>query len=274
MHPPSGHPSGNFHKIEIMLLRLSYVNVAIAFLWVYDYLTTISNEINFLLHGRWTKTKLLYLVCRYLPFVFVTLGMLTYIRPALSQTMTMCKLYYSLNIYIGGVILFCAECIFVARTCALWGYKRSIVVFFLISVVLYLISIIVILIIHASSTRVMKSPIPSVSCFDYGEDSVVLAAYSLLILAEFQILFFSLRRAAASFRNWGHENRLLEILVQHNIFYFACGLCSSGVVILTKVLLQASYGHSMASAQVVFHALLVTKMHLRLWESERHHDLP
>lgn len=29
-----------------------------------------------------------------------------------------------------------------------------------------------------------------------------------------------------------------------------------------------------SSAQVVFHALLVTKMNLKLWESDRHSDLP
>ncbi|KAG1821077.1 uncharacterized protein BJ212DRAFT_1337268 [Suillus subaureus] len=195
--------------------------------------------------------------------------MFMWVQPALSQTTSLCQTYYTLNTYIGGVIMFCAECLFVARTCVLWGYKRSIVVLFMISTVLYFVSGIVILKMHASSTRVIKSPIPFASCFDSEESGLVIAAYSLLILAELQIVFFSLYKATKSFRNWGRKNRLLEILIQHNIFYFACGLCSSVIVILTTALLQASYGNLMASAQVVFHALLVTKMHLNLWESDR-----
>jgi len=63
-----------------------------------------------------------------------------------------------------------------------------------------------------------------------------------------------------------------------------------GDFVLTR-LPKASYGNTMAkyvtfiqlrlhetqtssSAQVVFHALLVTKMHRDLWEADRHADLP
>ncbi|KAJ8595198.1 hypothetical protein M405DRAFT_391469 [Rhizopogon salebrosus TDB-379] len=253
--------------LGIALLRLNYVNVAVAFLWVYDYMLTISNEITFLFHGQWSKTKYMYLICRYVPFAFVTLEMLLAVQPALSQSL--CQLYYSLNTYIGGVILICAECIFIMRACALWGFRRSIVAFFVISVVLYLGVTILILSLYTSGTTVIASTIPSVSCFDSGENIVIVAAYSLLVLSELEILLFSLYKALESFRSWGGDNRLLEVLIHHNIFYFACGMCLSLVVILTTALLQASYGNTMANAQVVFHALLVTKMHRDLWEADR-----
>lgn len=270
----SDYSSLELTELRIMLLRLNYANVAIACVLVYDYLITISSEVTYLFHGRWCMIKFLYLICRYLPFVFVTLGMIMWVQPASSQTVSLCQIFYTLNTYIGGVILVCAECIFVARTCVLWGNKRSIVLFFTISTALYIILGIVIMKMHTSSTIMMMLPMPSVSCFDFGGNDVIVAAYSLLILAELQIVLFSLYKATKSLKKWGGENRLLEILIEHNIFYFACGLCSSALVILTTALMQASYGNWMASAQVVFHALLVTKMNLKLWESDRHSDLP
>lgn len=69
-------------------------------------------------------------------------------------------------------------------------------------------------------------------------------------------MLFSLYKATKSLKKWGGENRLLEILIEHNIFYFACGLCeewsclehedwllknllgSSVLVILTTALMQ------------------------------------
>ncbi|OAX35059.1 hypothetical protein K503DRAFT_399129 [Rhizopogon vinicolor AM-OR11-026] len=249
-------------ELGIALLHLNYVNVAVAFLWVYDYLITISNEVTFIFNGQRSKAKIMYLICRYVPFAFVTFEMLLAVQPALSQTL--CQKYYSLNTYIGGVILVCAECIFITRACALWGNKRSIVAFFVTSTVLYLGVTILILTLYTSGTSVITSPIPSVSCFDSGENIVIVAAYSLLVLAEL---------ALASFRSWGRENQLLEVLIHHNIFYFGCGVCLSVAVISTTALLQASYGNTMANAQVVFHALLVTKMHRDLWEADRLADL-
>ncbi|KAG2145367.1 uncharacterized protein EDB93DRAFT_518746 [Suillus bovinus] len=236
----SDYSPSELNELGIVLLQLNYANVAIACLLVYDYLTTIALEISYLFHGQWGVIKFLYLVCRYLPFVFVTLGIFMWVPPALSQTMSLCQTYYTLSTYIGGVILFCAECIFVTRTCVLWGYKRSIVVFFMISTAFYVVSTIVIMKMHASSTRVIESPMPSASCFDSAESDVIVAAYGLLILADLQIMFFSLCKATANFRNWACKNRLLEILIQHNIFYITCGLCSSVIVILTTALLQVS----------------------------------
>ncbi|KAG2756984.1 hypothetical protein P692DRAFT_20713469, partial [Suillus brevipes Sb2] len=71
---------------------------------------------------------------------------------------------------------------------------------------------------------IMKTHASSTSCFHSKENGVIVVAYSLLILAELRIVLFSLYKAAASFKTWGRKNRLLEIFIQHNIFYFACGM--------------------------------------------------
>jgi len=109
--------------------------------------------------------------------------------------------------------------IFIARACALWEFRRSIVAFFVISVVVWLILLLFLFnptvypwivisrfghlnpdVIHVGNHEyviyskhpcfltslysVTTSLIPSVSCFDYYDDTVIVAAYSLLVLGE------------------------------------------------------------------------------------------
>lgn len=93
----SDYSSLELTELGIMLLRLNYANVAIACVLVYDYLITISSEVTYLFHGRWCMIKFLYLICRYLPFVFVTLGMIMWVQPASSQTVSLCQIFYTLN---------------------------------------------------------------------------------------------------------------------------------------------------------------------------------
>ncbi|OJA13373.1 hypothetical protein AZE42_07054 [Rhizopogon vesiculosus] len=53
--------------------------------------------VTFLLNGQWSKTKIMYLVCRYVPFAFVTFEMLLAVQPALSQTCGALSRCYHLN---------------------------------------------------------------------------------------------------------------------------------------------------------------------------------
>jgi len=91
----------------------------------------------------------------------------------------------------------------------------------------------------------------------------------LLVVGELEILLFTLYRSIKHYQSLGSDNLLLKILVQHNIFYFACGLVFSLAVILTVGLLPDVYGDMTSNLQVMMHALLVTRMHLGLWKSDR-----
>ncbi|KAG2030570.1 hypothetical protein BDR03DRAFT_987014 [Suillus americanus] len=95
-------------------------------------------------------------------------------------------------------------------------------------------------------------------------------------------------------QNWRSTNgNLYAVLVKHNIFYYACGLCFSAVNILTLQLFQYGYQamfqeYAFLSCcklfltaptntylptytfQFIVLAILATRMHLHLWHTDRH----
>ncbi|OAX31240.1 hypothetical protein K503DRAFT_105213 [Rhizopogon vinicolor AM-OR11-026] len=117
---------------------------------------------------------------------------------------------------------------------------------------------------------ISEPPIPNItSCYDVAESRIIVIAYVLLVVGEFEILIFTIYRSIKHYQSLGSDNPLLKILIRHNIFYFACGLVFSLSVILTLAFLPDVYGDMVSNLQVMIHALLVTRMHLELWKSDR-----
>ncbi|EGO21110.1 hypothetical protein SERLADRAFT_410612 [Serpula lacrymans var. lacrymans S7.9] len=137
--------------------------------------------------------------------------------------------------------LFIAELIFTLRTYALWGHSKrcwAIVV-----------GIVVLMTIDQG---------PSI-CLP-----LVSIAYALLIVYEVEILLFSLYRALIHYRST--RSPLLRVLLQHNIFYFSCGLV---IFFGAWHLLSRRSIPYYTSLQVVIHAILVTRMQIDLWKSDQ-----
>ncbi|KAG2035819.1 hypothetical protein BDR03DRAFT_961642 [Suillus americanus] len=89
----------------------------------------------------------------------------------------------------------------------------------------------------------MQSPIPKVaSCYDSKQSRIIIISYVLLVIVEIggfhgflcwrvkyfiEILSFMLYHSWKLYREHGNDIPLVRILVRHNMFYFACGLCES-----------------------------------------------
>ncbi|KAG2075373.1 hypothetical protein BDR04DRAFT_1140092 [Suillus decipiens] len=190
----------------------------------------------------------------------------------------MCRVIYSINTYLGGFIVACAEGVFLVRLCAIWGFRRSLVVLFSISGLMYVIAATVVLsIIRSPSPTITKSPIPVTSCLETGNDKTIIFLYAILVAAEIQIWVFALYKVVVSYWRRGARNHLLEQLIHHNIIYLSCGLVFSLSVILTTARLNVSYGFMIVrflrNWQVTVHAFLVTKMYHGLWKADQRHAL-
>lgn len=72
------------------------------------------------------------------------------------------------------------------------------------------------------------------------------------------------------YREYGRDLPLVRVLVRHNIFYFACGLLFSTVVVVAVVALPAPYGDSASDLQFVIHGILATRMHRELYNAAHH----
>ncbi|KAG2124040.1 hypothetical protein DEU56DRAFT_40618 [Suillus clintonianus] len=64
-----------------ILQYISYIYMALATLWTYDYVCSLHEESNFLLRSRWTKVKTLYIITRYVPFCLITTNLLLTLAP-------------------------------------------------------------------------------------------------------------------------------------------------------------------------------------------------
>ncbi|KAG1790200.1 uncharacterized protein HD556DRAFT_1393246 [Suillus plorans] len=250
------------------LLNLNYAYVSTTVIWVYDYIITFDDELAYLRKSTWGKVKILYLMCRYLPFVLLAADTYQVLQPALP--LSQCQTYFQINSWLEGITLVAAEWMFILRTYAIWGRSKRILIILLGSFFAILIPVIYILTSFGNSVTISEPPIPNItSCYNVEESRIIVVAYVLLVIAEFEILSFTLYRSIKHYRSLTNDNHLLNILIQHNIFYFICGLFFSLLVILTIALLPSVYGDMASNLQVTVHSLLVTRMHLELWRSDR-----
>ncbi|KAG1842734.1 hypothetical protein DFJ58DRAFT_731893 [Suillus subalutaceus] len=90
----------------------------------------------------------------------------------------------------------------------------------------------------------------------------------LLSVFELGLMTLTLIRAIQSWRI--NPSRLYVVLVNHNIFYYACGLLFSITNIFTLLLLQYAYHTLFYDFQFVMLAILATRMHLHLWQMNQH----
>ncbi|KAH7930236.1 hypothetical protein BV22DRAFT_1055566 [Leucogyrophana mollusca] len=263
-----GESSSSHEHILFSELNTKNIEVSIATIWVYDYIITLADEITFISNSKWRKVKMLYILCRYLPFLLIGLNTYQVLQPEVE--LDMCQTYDELNSWLEGVILVSSECMFILRTYAIWERNRRILTVLLCSFFAILIPVVYVMINYDSSTVVTSPPVPNISsCYNAGQSHVIVVAYILLVVAELEILLFTLYRAIRHFRHPRGGSHLMNILIQHNIFYFSCGLIFSLLVILTIALLPDPYGDMTSNLQVAIHALLVTRMHLELWKSDR-----
>ncbi|OAX34057.1 hypothetical protein K503DRAFT_786051 [Rhizopogon vinicolor AM-OR11-026] len=262
-------------RLKIVTVNLSFL-VALATLWIYDYVTTLDEELPFILEFSWRTAKCLYLACRYLPFVY--LGATLFRTLDQHPMLSMCETYYSLNSYLGGVIVFAAESIFFMRAYAIWDRSRWILWVFIVSVILILTPIVAILVEYNASTTVTDELAPGISgCSKTGEGSIIFVVYVLIVICETEILLLTLYRAIVKYQHRRQGTNVLKTLIQHNIFYYACGLIHDlrdhlGITDLIGV--QASYSDIASSTQIAAHAILVTRMHRELWRSNNESSYP
>ncbi|KIJ11077.1 hypothetical protein PAXINDRAFT_15974 [Paxillus involutus ATCC 200175] len=119
------------------VLNLNHGTVSILVIWVYEYAITFDDEITFLRDSKWSIVKIIYLVCRYLMFPFVITNTFHYLQ--LGLTLEECKIYFQFELFAGGIIIYCAELMFLVRTYALWQRSKAALLIILVNFSAFLI---------------------------------------------------------------------------------------------------------------------------------------
>ncbi|KAF9231168.1 hypothetical protein BU15DRAFT_82726 [Melanogaster broomeanus] len=246
-----------------VLLDFNYGTVSVLMVWVYEYAITFDEEVAFLKKSRWNTVKILYLVCRYLPFLCVATNTSHFVQPGLS--VKACESYFFLlscqfhvtiarsGLTVGTIdanltIIICADMMFLVRTYALWDRTRLALAIILVNFMAFFIPIVVITALFNSAPTFI--PVLGItSCSAASHSRIILLGYVLLVIGETEILLSTLYQSVQHYRVGG-RGRLLTILVNHNVWYFGCSLTSSVAVILMVAFLLDPYNNLFASPQL------------------------
>ncbi|KAF9223460.1 hypothetical protein BS17DRAFT_141929 [Gyrodon lividus] len=235
----------------------------------YDYCLKWGAERTFVFCTPWRLSKFLYLIARYAPFFLLAFHLYLDLLP--NESEMMCRLLDSICSLFTVLSMMSAECIFILRAWALWGRSMRILCLILGSFVLITAFDIFVAFGIEQPSQITAVPSPAraslTGCYTLYHDKRQIIPFTLIVAFEFEILALTCIRVIKTY----HERQcgLLQIILQHNIFYFSCGLVFSGINIFAILLLQYNYATMFQDFQIVMHSILVTRMHLALWSRER-----
>ncbi|KAJ8597108.1 hypothetical protein M405DRAFT_928373 [Rhizopogon salebrosus TDB-379] len=281
MYPPRGYlvflP---FNRIEMeypadavqvasarSLLTYTYIYASVATFWIYDYVCSLHDEWTFLLRSRWTKVKGLYIVTRYAPFLLLT-GRL-YLDFSPNEDSKKCRTVSNILESFAFISIICSECFFILRTYALWNQNKIVLGAMLTAALAVVVTSISVLFFTTTIAPFETSAIPGITgCYETSGAFGLFLPFLLLFAFELGLASLTVICAIQSWRTT--SNRLLTVLLTHNVFYYACGLFFSAVNVLTSRFLHYAYHAMFEQLQIMILAILATRMHLQLWHADQH----
>ncbi|KAG2128488.1 hypothetical protein BD769DRAFT_701024 [Suillus cothurnatus] len=246
----------------------AYICMSMATFWTYDYICSIHEEWKFLHQSRWSKVKVLYIIARYVPFLFVITDI--YLNFSPNENPKKCKILVNIYSSFGVISLTCSECFFVLRTYVLWNSSRIMLVALLTTLLAIIVSFIGICFSAIATSYVTTSVVPGITgCYRSSTSVQFFMPFLLLFVFQIGLVTLTLIRA---FQTWRMSSGgMYTILMKHNIFYYACGLFLSAVNILAPVIFSNPVYYSLLEdLQAFILAILATRMHLHLWHVDRH----
>ncbi|KAG2065842.1 hypothetical protein BDR04DRAFT_1234340 [Suillus decipiens] len=250
------------------LQYLAYICTSMATFWIYDYVCSLHEEWKFLWWSHWTKVKILYIIARYVPFLFVITDIFLNFAP--NENSQKCKILVNIYSSLGVISLACSEYFFVLRTYALWNSNRIVLTAMLSTLFAIIASFIGICFSAIATSHVTTSVVPGITgCYRSSTRVQFFMPFLLLFIFQLGLFTLTLIRIAQTWRT--SNGSMHTVLVKHNIFYYACGLFLSTVNVLAPVMFSdAVYYSLLEDLQAFILAILATRMHLHLWHMDRH----
>ncbi|KAH7925538.1 hypothetical protein BV22DRAFT_1128953 [Leucogyrophana mollusca] len=267
--------SALYNPVDVSLAEglqtVDFVFVALATISVFDYAINLDDEVMFILNSRWTSAKVVYIICRYTPFLIWGVQ-----GPLILETNmdpSVCLPLFAGTTGLTMIILCGSEYIFLLRTYALWACSRRVQVVLLASFVVILVPIVTVLAKYQTTVTTSKPPLSIMpGCNLQSHNQTFLAAYALLVLFELEVFILSVYRVLKYYRD--SRSQLLKILARHSIFYFACALALGLMNICAVFFLPNYFSGFFGVFQAIAQGLLVTKMQFYLWKADQEPMLP
>ncbi|KAG2114378.1 uncharacterized protein F5147DRAFT_679325 [Suillus discolor] len=133
-----------------------------------------------------------------------------------------------------------SEWFFILRTYALWNRNRHLLATVLGIFFPFLAASVSIIVDTTVSAAYATSPIPGITgCYQSSTSDRISIPFLLFPVFGLGLMILTLIPAIQSWRR--NPNRLYVVLVNHNIFYYACAFLFSVTNVFTSLLLQDTY---------------------------------
>ncbi|KAG2361982.1 hypothetical protein BDR07DRAFT_1088097 [Suillus spraguei] len=157
---------------------------------------------------------------------------------------------------------------FILRTYVLWSKNRILLIAMLSTFFVLLVACFSVAFTSTVPATYTSSAIPGITgCYQSSTNFRLFIPFLLLTVFELGLMILTLIRAMQNWRM--SSSRLYIVLVKHNIFYYVCGLLLSVANMLTSLLLNYSYYNMLYIFEVMILAILATRMHLDLLQTNR-----
>ncbi|KAF9003061.1 hypothetical protein BDQ17DRAFT_1409375 [Cyathus striatus] len=241
-----------------------YMNVAGVTLAVTDYFLTIDLEVALIWNSRWSLSKVLFLITRYLPFFESAL--LLYRTFGHNIPLSFCNTGYKISagLIIAGVVV--AEIILSMRTWAIWGKDRRVAVGLVTFVIAGATTSIPIIIKFSGTAQFVDPPVSNfLGCFLLGGSHILSIEWILLMAYDFCLL---LLLAIKAYQTSGlpQSSQLLSITLHDGIlYYFYLSMLSMmNVIIIWKF--PPDFINLLTMLERVMHAVLTCRVVLYMRE--------
>jgi hypothetical protein len=161
----------------------------------------------------------------------------------------------------------------VLRTYVLWNNSKFILVATVGTAIVFAIVSIEVAFTTVSASHVMTSMIPGITgCYRTSRGIKLSMPFLFLFAFELGLVSLTLIRAMQEWR--AVNGPLYNILVKHNIFYYACGLLlATGNVLMPMLFSQHAYHSVFENFSFYILSILATRMHLSLWHLGQDHHV-
>ncbi|TDL25273.1 hypothetical protein BD410DRAFT_785159 [Rickenella mellea] len=238
---------------------------------VWDYFVVLPEEVALIWPARWTGSKCLFMINRYLVFVDPVM----YIYVAMIGTDAhRCETTFRTLSYFSTIGFLVAQSILMLRTYAVWGTginKSSACMFgiwlAMTAIALWTISK------YLGGFHSTGAAVPGMSgCAMFFANRLVWVSVALYVITETVLVILLVYKAAQHFR-FGRSS-LMMVIYRDGLWYFACILVTSianlAVVLLAPVILHLF----LLGTQRVMHSILCTRILLHIREADQSRRLP
>ncbi|KAG1862366.1 hypothetical protein C8R48DRAFT_834052 [Suillus tomentosus] len=256
-------PQDDFLLAVWSIQVMTYTDVAITALLAYDLLSRFQQEATFLAQADTNVAKFLYIGARYMPLLSTLSLVFKQVSPMGNVD---CQGVGDLAAALSIMEAFCAESIFVLRTCAMWDVKCPLR-WIMFTIIAGMAVAGLIIFCFVPKQYVFVPDVSTCRVSQFAKMQRFLAAFLALLMLEFVLVIFATTKAAKIHRSTPRP--LLTLLLTHHIFYYGCGLLFSTINVICMVLFEYEYVEIFFSPKIVMHAILATRMHYQLWESKK-----